>query len=101
MYLDGFGVPQDDTRALEYYQQARAAGSDAATAGLGRMYLEGLGVPLDYTRALEYYQQARAAGVAEASTELGGVNCAALAAAWENASSGCQLGLPQSLTLQS
>ena len=72
MYLDGLGVPQDDTRALEYYQQARAAGSDAATAGLGRMYLEGLGVPQDYTRALEYYPQARAAGVAEATAELGG-----------------------------
>ena len=33
--------------------------------------------------------------------KLRGVDCAALAAAWENVSSVYQLGLPQSLTLQS
>jgi len=71
MYLYGKGVPQNDTKALEWCQKASDQGEAVAQYNLGIMYLDGKGVPQNDTKAVEWYQKAADQGLAEAQCNMG------------------------------
>lgn len=58
MYLDGNGVPQDNQKALEYFQKAIEHGNIDAFNNLGFLYTEGIGVKKDPVKAFECYLKA-------------------------------------------
>ena len=48
MFLEGLGVPQDYTEAVNWFRKAAEQGYAQAQYKLGVMYDEGLGVTQDY-----------------------------------------------------
>ena len=50
-YAAGAGVPQDETRAAEWFQKAANQGHPGAQRALSELYLRGEGVPKDIVRA--------------------------------------------------
>lgn len=70
-YRHGEGVPQDDTKAVEYYTLAYEKGCSEAALNLGIMYTEGLGVEQNYSKAYEYYSAAADNGIADGFTLMG------------------------------
>jgi len=58
LYEQGVGVPQDYTKAREWYAKAMANGNAAALARTGLLYEIGLGVEKSYDKAAEFYQRA-------------------------------------------
>ncbi len=71
MYADGFGVPEDMTKATVWYQKAAEQGYARAQSNIARMYLRGKGVPEDKAKAIEWLQKAVAQGDATAQGLLG------------------------------
>ena len=71
MYANGIGVPNDDAKAVEWYQKSAAQGDAAAQFYLGLMYADGRGVPNDDAKAVEWWQKCAAQGVACAQSKLG------------------------------
>ncbi|EPB6746456.1 tetratricopeptide repeat protein, partial [Escherichia coli] len=57
LYLNGYGVPFDYTKALAFFKQADALGEMKAARYLGIIYERGLGVTQDYKKAAEYYKK--------------------------------------------
>ena len=56
---NGVGVPLDEKKSFEVFQQALARnGGAAAHAGLGMAYFNGSGVAQDHARALHHFSQA-------------------------------------------
>jgi TPR repeat protein len=51
-------VPQDYTKAREWYERAAAQRDASAQGNLGGLYLYGLGVPQDYVLAYMWYNLA-------------------------------------------
>lgn len=70
-YRHGESVPQDDTKAVEYYTLAYEKGCGKAALNLGIMYSEGLGVEQSYSKAYEYYSAAADNGIADGFTLMG------------------------------
>ena len=71
-YFFGQGaVPQDQARAIAYFEKACALDGGAGCCFLGRAYGRGEGVAEDPARSAEYYQKACAAGVVGACNSLG------------------------------
>ena len=70
-YYSGEGVPQDYTKAAEWYRKAAEQGDAGAQYNLGNMYANGEGVPQDYTKAAEWYRKAAEQGDADAQYNLG------------------------------
>ncbi len=70
-YLNGDGVPHDDTKAMKWWRKAAEQGHAKAQFILGLMYYMGLGVPQDYARALQWYRKAAEQGEAGAQYNLG------------------------------
>ena len=62
MYALGWGVPQDDARAVAWYKKAAEQGDADAQVKLGAMYALGRGVPQDYARAHMWSNLAAALG---------------------------------------
>ncbi len=58
MYYKGEGVPQDDTKAIEWYTKAANQGYAAAQYNLGYMYYYGQGVRQNSNIAKEWYGKA-------------------------------------------
>ncbi len=58
MYHFGWGVPQDNAKAAEWYDKAAEQGYAEAQFNLGFMYDDGLGVPQDYALAHMWYNLA-------------------------------------------
>jgi TPR repeat protein len=58
IYATGQGVPRDDAKARQWYEQSAAKGSTAAMMALGRLYEEGQGVAVDLAKAREWVQKA-------------------------------------------
>lgn len=58
MYNDGTGVPQNYTKAAEWYTKAANQGDSDAQFNLGVIYGKGQGVRQDYAKAAEWYQKA-------------------------------------------
>ena len=47
MYANGLGIPQDLTRAADYYRQAGELGFGAGAFALAQLYRDGRCVPQD------------------------------------------------------
>lgn len=58
MYIQGKGVPQDYTKAIELYTKAANQKHAEAQFNLGIMYFNGKGIPTDKDKAKEYFKQA-------------------------------------------
>ena len=54
MYSKGWGVPQDDTAAAQWYRQAATQGLAEAQFNLGWMSIRGVGVPQDLVEAYRW-----------------------------------------------
>ena len=68
MYLNGWGVPQDDAEAVKWYRKAADQGYADAQFILGFMYGTGRGVPRDYVAAERWYR--KAAKLGDAATQM-------------------------------
>jgi hypothetical protein len=64
MYMNGRGgLPQDDSKAVEWYRKAAEQGNDFGQYNLGVMYMNGRGgLPQDDTKAVEWYGKAAEQG---------------------------------------
>jgi len=54
MYSKGWGMPQDDTAAAQWYRRAATQGLAEAQFNLGWMYIRGVGVPQDLIQAYRW-----------------------------------------------
>jgi TPR repeat protein len=70
-YLLGRGVPQDDTKAFNYFLVAAKNDDPFAQNEVAYMYAAGKGTERDYRKAFEYYQKAANHGLASAQYNLG------------------------------
>ena len=72
-YADGDceGIPQDYTKARQWYEKAAAQGDAYAQVHLGVMYRQGKGVRQDYVKARKWYEKAAKQGDASAQFNLG------------------------------
>jgi len=59
-YATGRGVPQDNTKARQWFEKSAAQGNARAQYSLGMLYDTGQGVPQDYVRAYVWYKLAAA-----------------------------------------
>ena len=64
-YEDGKGVPQDDSRAVEWFRKSAEQGNTQAENSLGVMYALGRGVPRDREEAVRWYKKAAKQGSAD------------------------------------
>ncbi len=62
LYANGWGVPQSDDKAFEWYSVAADLGFPAAQISLGKMYSIGFGAPLDIVQAHMWYSVAALLG---------------------------------------
>ena len=70
VYRNGWGVPQDYSKARKWSVEAAAAGNTDAMINLGRLYEQGLGVAQDYGKALEWFRKALDGGNTDAMINL-------------------------------
>ncbi|MEI9892399.1 MAG: tetratricopeptide repeat protein [Chthoniobacter sp.] len=70
-YHIGFGVPRDNSKAIEWYQKAAAAGHAGAQNNLASLYDAGEGVPVDHEKAQQLYLMSANLGFAEAQFNVG------------------------------
>ena len=70
-YADGYGISQDDAKAVYWFTKAAEQGVDYAQYNLGMCYYFGKGVRLDYTMAVYWYTKAAEKGNAKAQSNLG------------------------------
>ena len=71
MYLDGRGLPQDYTQAVNWYRKAADQGLATAQENLGDLYFLGKGVTQDYSKAVYWYLKAAEQGYGKAQYNLG------------------------------
>ena len=71
MYYYGQGVPQDDTKAANWYRKSAEQGNAAGEDGLAWSYYLGRGSPQDYSQALAWFRKAADQGFANAEEGLG------------------------------
>lgn len=71
LYANGWGVPLDDAKALEWYQRAANQGHAEAQYSIGVMYQNGWGVGQSDAEALKWIQQAADGGFPPAHRTLG------------------------------
>ncbi len=67
----GKGVPQNDSKAVEWYRKAAEQGYARAQCNLGWMYDNGKGVSQNDSKAVEWYRKAAEQGYATAQNNLG------------------------------
>jgi TPR repeat protein len=70
VYQNGWGVPQDYSKAHKWFEATAAAGHTDAMINLGRLYERGLGVAQDYGKALEWLRKTLEAGNSDAIINL-------------------------------
>lgn len=71
MYLNGEGIPQDYSKAVEWLHKAAEQGNTNAQGLLGAIYAEGKGVPQDYRKATQWFRESAEHGNAIAQGQLG------------------------------
>jgi TPR repeat protein len=71
LYNNGRGVPQDYTKARQWYEKAAALGDMKAQYHLGSLYENGRGVPQDYPKAHLWQEKAAVQGYVLAQYNLG------------------------------
>lgn len=76
LYADGFGVPMDDARALDWFGRAAGQGDANAQYRLGVMHQNGWGVPMSDEAAAAWFEKAAEQGITEAQVALGQVYAA-------------------------
>jgi TPR repeat protein len=59
-YKNGEGVPQDYTKARQWFEKSAAQGNAIAQVWLGMLYEDGQGVPQDYVQAYMWFNLAAA-----------------------------------------
>lgn len=67
----GYGVSQDYTSAVDYFERSAKKKCSDASNQLGYMYRNGIGVAEDIDRAFQYFQAAASAGNAVGQCNLG------------------------------
>ena len=72
MYVQGEGVPEDDTKAVYWFHQAAEQGQAEAQSKLGFMYAQGEGVPEDDAEAVRLVPNGRRAGTGRSSIQSRG-----------------------------
>jgi hypothetical protein len=70
MYYNGYGVPEDDAEAVQWFRLAAKQGLAEAQYKLGLMYYNGWGVPQDYAKAVRWYRLAAEQGDPNAQYKL-------------------------------
>jgi uncharacterized protein len=65
-YEDGKGLPQDDTKAVEWFRKSADQGNAQAQNSLGVMYALGRGVTRDREEAVRWYKKAAKTGLPDA-----------------------------------
>ena len=73
MYANGYGVPEDDAKAVYSWRKAAEREFAEAQHNLGVMYSHGDGVPEDDAQAAHWYRMAAEQGVVNAQYNLGWV----------------------------
>ena len=71
MYVNGYGVEQNYTEAVNLYRKAAARDFVPALHKLGMMYHNGYGVPKNYAEAVKYYKKAAEKNYPPAESSLG------------------------------
>lgn len=71
MYYEGESVPQDNQKAIYWWQKSAEQGNPYAQANLGLMYYKGKSVPQDNQKAVYWYQKSAEQGFADAQDALG------------------------------
>jgi uncharacterized protein len=71
LYANGDGVPQDYTKARQWYEKAAAQGYARAQSNLGSLYADGKGVPQDETTGAEWIRKAAEQRDATGQASLG------------------------------
>ena len=71
LHQKGFGVPQSDEKAFEYYLKSADLGCDHAMNQVGIAYENGRGCQKDITKAIEWYTKADAENYTPAMYNLG------------------------------
>ena len=71
LYVRGWGVEQDLSKALNLFHKSAKQGHRAAENNLGEMYMTGLGVPKDYAKAFDWCWRAALKGDPDAQNNLG------------------------------
>ena len=71
MYLNGYGVSQDENKGLDYLQKSVNQGFEKSLAMMGYFLSEGLHVPMDKQKGIELYQKAAEKGDDDALLNLG------------------------------
>ena len=70
-YFNGWGVPQDFVKAMEWYRIAAEQGHADGQVCLGALYAGGNGVPQDHVQAAEWYRKAAEQGSSQGEVYLG------------------------------
>lgn len=70
LLFEGYGVPKDREKAVEWFAKAAAQGNDAAQVGLGMAYATGEGVPRNDVLAVEWLRKAAGQKNASALSNL-------------------------------
>ncbi len=71
LYCGGTGIPQDYTKAMQWFHKAAAQGNDDAQLNIGDLYYKGHGVPQNYTEAIKWYRKSADQGNANLQLFLG------------------------------
>jgi TPR repeat protein len=71
VYLNGWGIPSDVTKALEYGRRSASLGDAGGEVILGYCYLNGYGVVVDYDRAMYWFKMALEKGHSMAANNIG------------------------------
>ncbi len=70
MYEKGLGVPQDYSKAVEWYRESTEQGDAVGQYNLGVMYQTGRGVTQDYFESIKWYQKSAEQGEDRAKSAL-------------------------------
>jgi TPR repeat protein len=70
IHLDGFGVPQDFSKAAEFYDKACGFNDPISCSNLGMLYADGNGVAQNLVKARELYAKACQHGFADACSKV-------------------------------
>ncbi|MNP31593.1 Beta-lactamase HcpA precursor [compost metagenome] len=71
LHENGYGVPKDNSKAIEYYALAVEQGHSTGQHNLGYFYEQGIGVPKDENKAFEYYTLSAQQGDSNGQRKLG------------------------------
>ena len=69
-YMNGYGVPKNDTEAIKWFRKAAEKGHSSAQFYLALQYRYGKGIKKDYNEAFKWYQKSAEQGSKAAQKSL-------------------------------